>query len=66
MERTKRVVKGMGKVILALLTGVLMPLLIWVALGTAINRKMVEKSVQRKLSPAADETLEANPATAYK
>ena len=66
MERTKRVVKGMGKVILALLTGVLMPLLIWVALGTAINRKMVEKSVQRKLAPAADETLEANPATAYK
>ena len=60
MEKTKNIAKGTAKVILALATGVLMPVLIWVAMGVAINRKMREKSAERKLAPAFDETLAAN------
>ncbi len=62
MEKTKRVVKGIGKVILAMLTAILMPVLIWVALGAAVNRKAMEKNVQRKLAPADAETAAVNTA----
>jgi len=63
MEKMKKIAKGTGKVFLALLTAVCMPILIWVALGVAINRKMAEKNAERKLAPAIDETLVANHAT---
>jgi hypothetical protein len=48
-----KVAKGTGKVILALLTGILMPILIWVALGVALNQRTREK----KLKPAAAPTM---------
>lgn len=35
--------KTIGKVLLALLGGILFPILIWVALGVAINQKMCAK-----------------------
>jgi hypothetical protein len=40
MKGIMKVAKGIGKVILALLTAVLMPILIWVALGVALNKKL--------------------------
>lgn len=62
MEKMMKVARGTGKVVLALLTAVFMPVLIWVALGVAINRKMAEKNALRKLAPAIDETLVLNQA----
>ncbi len=40
MKGTKKIVRGTGKVILALLGGILFPALIWVALGVAVTRGM--------------------------
>ena len=60
MERTKRIARGTGKVVLALVGGALMPIWIWVALGAAMNHKLHEKSAQRKPAPTIDETLAAN------
>jgi len=37
MKGTKQITGGMGKVVLALLGVVFMPILIWVALGAAIK-----------------------------
>ncbi|OGN90396.1 MAG: hypothetical protein A2Z70_00870 [Chloroflexi bacterium RBG_13_48_17] len=51
MKNIQKVVKGTGKVVLALMTAVLMPVLIWVAMGVAVNHMAKEKSVQRKLAP---------------
>ena len=55
MRRTKEVGRGIGKVILALLAGVLMPILLLVALGVALNQKLREAKVQRKLAPPIGE-----------
>jgi hypothetical protein len=57
MKRIVRVAKGTGKVVLALLTGVLMPILIWVALGVILNRKLTEKKVRRATAPTIGEIL---------
>lgn len=38
MKRTKRITRGIGKVVLALLGAVLMPILIWVALAAAMRQ----------------------------
>ena len=48
MKGLIKVAKGTGKVVLALLIGVFMPILIWVALGVALNKKMREKTVQER------------------
>ena len=70
MERTKKIAKSAGKVMLALLGGILMPILIWVALGVAISHKIRERAPQRKPAPtigeilaAAGLTVEGEPAT---
>lgn len=63
MEKTKRITWGTAKVFLALFTAVLMPVLIWVALGVAVNRKINEKNALRKTAPAIDETLMPDAAT---
>ena len=46
--KAMRIAKGTGKVALAVLVGVLMPVLIWVALGVAVTRKMRQPAPQRK------------------
>ena len=57
MERTKQIIRGTGKVIMALSGGILMPILIWVALGTAINQMTRERRLQRKTAPTTDGIL---------
>ncbi len=57
MNGMKKVAKGIGKVVLALLAVVLMPILIWVALGTALNIKLREKKLQRAPVPTIGEVL---------
>ena len=47
MLELKKIAKGTCKVILALLTGMLMPILIWVALGMIINQKMQTKKLKQ-------------------
>lgn len=51
MERTKKVLRGAGKVILALLMGVFMPILVWVALGVAIQQEVRQRKPRRALAP---------------
>ncbi|OGO19779.1 MAG: hypothetical protein A2144_13115 [Chloroflexi bacterium RBG_16_50_9] len=57
MKTIMKIAKGTGKVILALLTGVLMPILIWVALGVALNKKLAEKKVKEATAPTIGEIL---------
>ena len=57
MKEIKKIAKGAGKVILVLLIGVLMPILIWVALGVAINLKLHEKRVKQTTAPTIGELL---------
>lgn len=60
MGKMKQITRGIGKVILALLGGVLMPILIWVALGVAVYKKVYDKRVQRELMPTIGEILVAS------
>ncbi len=60
IEKTKEIVKGIGKVVLALVGGVLMPIWIWVALGVAISQKLREKEAERQLAPTTGKILPAN------
>ncbi len=57
MKTTKKILKGTGKVVLAILGGILMPILIWVAFGVAMNQKL--RSTQRKPVPTIGQILEA-------
>ena len=57
MKGTMKVLKGIGKVILVLLTGILMPILIWVALGVALNQKLRDKKLKQATTPAMREIL---------
>ncbi len=59
MERMMKTAKGAGKVMLAVLGGILMPILIWVALGVAISHKIRERAPQRKPAPTIGEILAA-------
>jgi len=45
MKGMIKLAKGTGKVILALLTGILMPILIWVAPGVVLNQITREKKL---------------------
>jgi hypothetical protein len=47
MKGLIKVAKGTGKVVLALLVGVFMPILIWVALGVALNKKLRGEVIQQ-------------------
>jgi hypothetical protein len=57
MKRMIRIAKGTGKVILALLTSILMPILIWVALGVVLNQKLREKKPQQVTAPTLGDIL---------
>jgi len=57
MKGMIKIAKGTGKVILALLTGILMPILIWVALGVVMNQKLREKRVKQTETPTIGEIL---------
>lgn len=57
MKETKRNAQSTGKVILALFGLILMPVLIWVALGVAVNQKLRERSLQRAPAPTIGEIL---------
>lgn len=59
MEKIMQSVRGVGKVLLALLGGILFPILIWVALGVAVYQKVRERAVQRKPAPTIGEILAA-------
>ncbi|MFH1381380.1 MAG: hypothetical protein ABIH70_00610 [Chloroflexota bacterium] len=58
MEKTMKTAIGIGKVLLALLAGIFMPILIWVAFGVAVNQKLHQWSAQRKPVPATGDALE--------
>ncbi len=57
MGRMMKATKDTGKVVLALLGAILMPILIWVALGVAISQKMRDKVPQRAPAPSIGEIL---------
>ena len=59
MKGTKKVLRGTGKVILALLTGVFMPILIWVALGVAISQRVRQRTPKQAPVPIIGEILAA-------
>ncbi len=59
MKGTKQIARGTGKVMLALLGGILMPILIWVAFGVAISQKVRDRIPQRKPAPTIGEVLVA-------
>ena len=44
MKGTKKITGGIGKVVLALLGAVFMPVLIWVALGAAVKQGTQRKA----------------------
>jgi uncharacterized membrane protein YraQ (UPF0718 family) len=50
MERMQKIAKRTGKVVLALLAGVLMPVLVWAAVGVAARQAL--KAQQRTAAPA--------------
>jgi len=60
MKGMTKSARGIGKVFLALLGGIFMPVLIWVALGVALNKKLREGSVQPAPTPAVGETMAVN------
>ncbi len=64
MNGMKKVTKGVGKVVLALLAVVLMPILIWVALGAALNIKLREKKLQQAVPTIGEILAEAKYKTA--
>ena len=59
MKRTKQIIRGVGKVMLALTVGILMPILLWVALGVAVYQKVHVRRLQRELAPTTGEILRA-------
>jgi hypothetical protein len=58
MNKMMRVVKGTGKVILAILTGIFMPILLWIGLGVALNQKMRAKKRVTETAPTIGEILD--------
>ena len=57
MERMKKIAKGTGKVILAILAGAFMPVLIWVALGVVLYKKAQERKQEEVAAPTIGEIL---------
>ena len=57
MKELIKIARGIGKVILALLGAILMPILIWIALGVAINKKLREKEVPQMETETISELL---------
>lgn len=59
MKTTKKIAVGIGKVTLALLGCVLMPVLIWVALGVAITLRIRARKAQTETAPTFGQILAA-------
>lgn len=59
MEKAMKITKGASKVTLALLAGVLMPVLLWIALGVAADHKLQGRRLQRKAAPTIGDILAA-------
>ncbi len=57
MNGTKRAAAAVGKVILVLVGGMLFPVLIWVALGVALNQKLRAGRAQGPTAPTIGEIL---------
>src|SRR4030042_1284308 len=57
MKRVKKIASGTGKVILALLTGVSLPVLIWVALGVVLYKKAHDMKSEQAPAPTIGEIL---------
>jgi hypothetical protein len=57
MNKMMKVVKGTGKLILALLTGIFMPILLWIGLGVALNQKLRVKKQVTETAPTIGEIL---------
>jgi len=57
MERVKQMARGVGKIILVLLGGVLIPILIPVGFGMTLSQRAQEKKLQRKPVPTIGEIL---------
>jgi len=56
MEKTMKVLRKIGKIMLVVLGAILMPVLIWVALGVAIHYKFQARKEQKKV-PTIGEIL---------
>ncbi|MDO8568167.1 MAG: hypothetical protein Q7R57_05565 [Dehalococcoidales bacterium] len=59
MNGIKKTTGTISKVFLALVGGILFPILIWVALGVAINQKAREKRARQAATPSFGEILAA-------
>jgi len=60
MEKTMKVLRKIGKIMLVVLGAILMPVLIWVALGVAIHYKVqARKAGEPKPTPTFGEVLAA-------
>ena len=59
MEKVKRIARGAGKVSLALLGGVLIPILTPVALGVAVNQRVREKRLRQEPARTIGQILAA-------
>ena len=60
MKTIKKISLHIGKVMLAILGCILMPVLIWVALGVAVHHKTLQREVGREQVPTFGEILAAN------
>ena len=58
MNKIMKVVKGTGKVVLALLTGIFMPILLWIGLGVALNQKLRAKKQVTETAPTIGDILD--------
>ncbi len=58
MEKTMKVLRKIGKIMLVVLGAILMPVLIWVALGVAIHYKLqARRTGEQKPTPTIGEIL---------
>jgi hypothetical protein len=57
MKTTKKITLGIGKVLLAIVGCVLMPVLIWVALGVAVYQKTHQNETAKEQVPAFGQIL---------
>ena len=55
--KTKTTVQRVGKVMLAIMAGVLMPILIWVAFGAALHQKVEQRRTSQASVPTLKEIL---------
>jgi len=57
MKTIRKIALGIGKVLAAIIGCVLMPILIWVALGVAIYQKRHQPQTRRELVPTLGQIL---------